>query len=165
MEKPKPLAEDAENPAKQCVGCGEVKPLSDYAVDRRYPGGRRNRCLACDARVRRPRVPRSAKTDVRKRKAARRRQYIQLKLAVFDHYGWACACCGRETARPEIDHMDGKGREHRIELFGRDTNGGMRFYKWLIENGFPEGFQTLCGRCNRAKGPTDTCPLDHSRAA
>ena len=155
---------DSPEPSKQCARCGETKPLAEFGTDRRFPDGCTIHCLPCDAVMRRRRAAarRPGSADFRKRKANSRRQYIRLKVAVFDHYGWVCACCGAETKRPEIDHIDGNGRAHRIELFGRHDTGGPPFYAWLIKNGFPEGFQTLCGRCNRAKGATDRCPLVHT---
>lgn len=53
-----------------------------------------------------------------------------------------------------IDHIDGNGAEHRRTL----KRGGITFYRWLINNGFPSGFQTLCYNCNCAKGQYGTCP-------
>jgi hypothetical protein len=69
-----------------------------------------------------------------------------LRRAVFEHYGLACACCGEATFEfLEIDHVNNDGAAHRKELQGRSI------YRWLKVNGFPEGFQTLCSNCNVAK--------------
>jgi hypothetical protein len=38
------------------------------------------------------------------------------------------------------------GAEHRAT----DTEA-RTIYRWLRKHGYPEGFQTLCGLCNRAK--------------
>ncbi len=35
-------------------------------------------------------------------------------------------------------------------------------YRWLIRNGFPEGFQTLCMPCNSSKRDGDRCRLGHA---
>jgi len=35
--------------------------------------------------------------------------------------------------------------------------------RWLIKNGFPEGFQTLCRPCNGSKGDGDRCKLNHGQ--
>jgi len=84
-----------------------------------------------------------------------------LQKQVFDHYGWSCACCG-STEQITIDHVEGDGRQHREQLFGANYNGNAgRMYRWLIDNGFPEGFQALCRRCNRSKGTSTECRLDH----
>lgn len=32
---------------KECTGCGEAKPLSDYSIDKRRADGHQARCLAC----------------------------------------------------------------------------------------------------------------------
>jgi hypothetical protein len=55
--------------------------------------------------------------------------------------------------------------QHREKkLFGRDAETcGM--YRWLRDNGFPEGFQMLCLSCNDSKGTGERCTpaLQHVR--
>jgi hypothetical protein len=85
------------------------------------------------------------------------RAYVQLRDQVFGHYGTVCACCGT-TENLTIDHVNGGGTKHREELGGI---GGIQFYVWLIRNGFPEGFQTLCNPCNISKGNGLACRLKH----
>lgn len=70
----------------------------------------------------------------------------KIKDQVFDHYGWQCACCGEsEPLFLAIDHINGGGNKHRKEI-GR---GNMK--RWLIQNNFPDGFQTLCHNCNQGR--------------
>jgi hypothetical protein len=95
--------------------------------------------------------------EVRRAGVARYNQRV--RVAVLDHYGRECACCG-STDRLQIDHVDGRGREHRQELFG-NQRAGPPFYAWLIKQGFPAGFQSLCLRCNRSKGDGPACRLTH----
>jgi len=45
------------------------------------------------------------------------------------------------------------GGKHRKEL------GNKSIYKWLVQNNFPSGFQTLCYNCNFAKGSKKCCPV------
>jgi len=96
-------------------------------------------------------------------KSCRKRANQQLRATVFDRYGDACACC-QSTANLGIDHVDGNGRAHRDELFGRGGGraSGYEFYVWLIKSGFPEGFQILCGPCNASKQKGPSCRLDHA---
>jgi hypothetical protein len=71
-------------------------------------------------------------------------QHRRAKAKVFRHYGRKCACCGESNPGfLSIDHVNGCGTALR-KIHG---NGG-RLYLWLIKNGFPEGFQTLCINCN-----------------
>lgn len=79
--------------------------------------------------------------------------YNKNKSMVFDHYGWSCVCCG-ENNEPflSIDHIEGNGAEHRKEL------GTRSLYQWLVSNGFPDGFQTMCLNCNFAKKQKLQCP-------
>lgn len=79
------------------------------------------------------------------------------RAQVFGHYGTSCACCG-STEELQIDHIEGGGKAHRIELFGHRGSTQM-FYNWLIREGFPEGFQTLCKSCNSSKHEGDWCRL------
>jgi len=98
-------------------------------------------------------------------KDSSRRWRASLRGAVFDHYGWACACCGSKR-QPTIDHINGNGGHHREELFddGRAGNGD-RFYGWLRANGFPDGFQTLCRPCNTSKADRPHCRLNHQETS
>jgi len=82
------------------------------------------------------------------------------KTTVMEHYSkgppW-CACCG-ESERDflVVDHVYGHGNEHRRKTFGR-IQGGWQLYKWLIDQGFPLGFQVLCYNCNASKGKHGNC--------
>lgn len=83
-----------------------------------------------------------------------RRYHDSTKATVLDHYGRSCACCG-STENPTIDHVNGGGEAHRREI------GQSQLYRWLIRNGFPEGFQTLCSPCNCSKGTGTACRINH----
>lgn len=83
----------------------------------------------------------------------------KLKAAVLDHYGRSCACCGA-TERLTVDHINGDGNVHRAEV-----GGGWAIYRWLVNNGFPDGFQILCLRCNVSKKRGTHCRLKHDREA
>jgi hypothetical protein len=88
------------------------------------------------------------------------RQAVELmRAAVFAHYGESCTCCGT-TDDLAIDHVNGDGKEQRIALFGLNPVSG-RMYRWIIEQGFPEGFQTMCRPCNTSKGVGSGCRLYH----
>lgn len=89
-------------------------------------------------------------------KRVRARQFA----AVLAAYGGACACCGETTpAFLTIDHVDGGGAEHRREV-GRDI------YRWLVREGFPDGFRLLCWNCNCGRERNGgMCPHETQRAA
>ena len=94
-----------------------------------------------------------------------RDRWRQIRQEVLDHYGNKCACCG-ETM-PEflsIDHIHGGGNGHRksLEENGMKKHHGTGFYKWLIDNNYPDGFQLLCHNCNFAKGHYGKCPHELS---
>ena len=163
--------------SKWCTGCGEVKPLTAFSPHAKCADGRQSRCKSCRAAAAaasRAADPAGYREKVRRwneakdpgvQRALKRRHSARVRVQVFDHYGWACACCGTTEGRLTIDHIDGNGRAHRIELFGAPNSAGMPFYAWLVRNGFPGGFQTLCSRCNNAKGASPACPLHAPLAA
>lgn len=71
---------------------------------------------------------------------------------VFNAYGRACACCGiTEPAFLTIDHIHGGGRRHRAAV-----KRGL--YRWLRQQGFPDGYRTLCWNCNAATHFQGSCP-------
>ena len=98
---------------------------------------------ASDARYReKNRSALNAKTTLARRK---------LKLKVFEYYGNKCATCGFTDMRAlQIDHIDNNGAEERKSLGGQNFSG-WKFYKYLIDNNYPDGYQTLCANCNMIK--------------
>ena len=76
------------------------------------------------------------------------------RMRVFNAYGGpVCACCGVDHYEfLTIDHIDGKGANHRKEI-GRED-----IYRWLERNSFPKGFRVLCMNCNFALGSHGYCP-------
>mgnify|MGYP001569003390 CR=1 FL=1 len=86
------------------------------------------------------------------------RQYNQirgaeLKLAILNRYSKPnpprCACCGiDDTDVLCVDHINGGGNAHRKQI--RVLSGTM-FYRWLMKNNYPEGYQILCANCNLKK--------------
>lgn len=74
-----------------------------------------------------------------------RAKRIENRERVFDHYGRSCQFCGSKN-NLTIDHINNNGKEHRAEL-----NHRIRMYCWIVQNNFPEEFQTLCRTCNFQK--------------
>lgn len=71
-----------------------------------------------------------------------------IKQQVFDHYGNKCTHCGIEGFDLlTIDHINEDGASHRKSI----KKSGSTFYRWLVNNKFPEGFQVLCWNCNMLK--------------
>ena len=98
-----------------------------------------------------------------KNQARLQKTRADLRFQVLTHYGGnppKCACCGEDHIEfLEIDHIYGGGRKHRRKVRKKCGN----FYRWIIKNGFPEGFQVLCANCNRAKREYNKrfCPVHH----
>lgn len=89
--------------------------------------------------------------------ATRRERMWALKREVWEHYGGVrCVCCG-ETGREflTLDHINGGGSRHRQAL--RRT-GTPNIYRWIQQQGYPEGYRVLCMNCNFAVGIYGSCP-------
>lgn len=92
-------------------------------------------------------IEKSTKRNQSERGIAYRLQYaMKNKIDVLTHYGNGkakCMLCGHDRLTSlSIDHINGGGCRHRREL-----GPGNTFYRWLIKNGYPEGFRTLCLNC------------------
>jgi hypothetical protein len=74
------------------------------------------------------------------------------KLKVINHYSnstMQCAECKENDIRVlTIDHMNGGGNKHRREL---GMKCGYEFYRWLINQNYPSGYQILCFNCNELR--------------
>jgi len=97
-------------------------------------------------------------TVERKRKNALKEKlrYAAYRELVIEAYGGRCACCGEnEVLFLEVDHINNDGRAHR-KVIGRSAKA---LVYWLINHGFPDGFQLLCSNCNQGKKRNGgTCP-------
>ncbi len=88
-------------------------------------------------------------------KEINRRSNRRLKQTIFEVYGNKCVCCGEDRLEfLTIDHVNGHGNQHRKEVGG----SGAVFYRWLIKNDFPQGYQALCHNCNFSKSAYGYCP-------
>jgi len=141
---------------KTCVKCREKAKV---ATARNRALGR---CYFC------PQPAESGKTCCSFHLAKQRAAQQALRDEVIRAYGgWRCRCCGETIPEfLQIDHIDGKGAEHRKEV------SGTQLYQWLRRNNFPPGFQVLCANCNFAKGHYGKCPheptdkeVDHARSS
>jgi hypothetical protein len=78
-----------------------------------------------------------------------------LKEIVLGKYGGVCACCGENILLLlTIDHVGGRSK------FGHDRSlRSHKLYKWLQDNDFPNGFETVCYTCNCGRAQNNgTCP-------
>jgi hypothetical protein len=164
---------------KRCPKCGEVKPIDQFQRSAGRYDGRQSWCKICSNQRDRARYaadPSKSAQWYRRRKAAdpekinapMRARYAEIRDQVFDHYGRVCSCpgCGA-TSSLTVDHVNGDGRQHRAELSPSTSHSGHSnvLYRWLVKNGFPAGFQTLCRPCNASKDDGSVCQLDHANPA
>lgn len=96
-----------------------------------------------------------ANDEVARERARRNVEYQRKRRrAAIDHYGGRCACCGESEYKfLAIDHVNGGGRQHRIQ-----DPSALSIVSWLHRHGFPDGFRVLCHNCNMAYGQYGYCP-------
>lgn len=137
---------------KTCTKCGEVKPLAEFYAHSKgkRPGLTSSACKPCESK--RMRIYYDANSA--KKKIWFDARYKRLKEDVFNAYGgFKCSCCGEtQPMFLTIDHIDGKGAEHRRSMTEEGQNyrdaTGYKTYRWLERNGYPPGFRVLCANCN-----------------
>lgn len=75
----------------------------------------------------------------------------KLKITTLSHYSdgtLKCTHCGEDDIRVlQLDHIDGGGNEQRQKI----GKGSGKVYRWLRDQGYPEGYQVLCANCNIRK--------------
>ena len=146
-----------------CLECGQQLPIPHRNTMLRHRLCRwkaTNRRRRQTAEYRRKEIIRNQKNQ-----RANRERYLQyakegrmrLRQKVWDGYGGAiCKCCGESHKEFLcIDHINGGGLQHRRYI---GVRSGLAFYRWLIKEGFPSGYQVLCFNCNQAKGFSGYCP-------
>lgn len=149
---------------RKCKKCGQEKLLIDFDFSNKSKGWRRHECRAChrnrmnawflahkeEAKQRAAEWyknhPSHTWSEERKEKSrANSRKYRAEWLdIVIEHYGDKCACCGEENRGfLTIDHVNNDGWKLR-KVHGT----GLRLYRWIVKNNYPEYFQVLCYNCN-----------------
>lgn len=157
-----------------CTKCKQIKPLGEFnfAKGREHRQGRFQWCKACVSidhtawrAKNQPYIKnymqlrwRNNEGEVREKHYARcAEDRAEARRVIRERYGKVCACCGEATdAFLTLDHINGDGAEQRRKL--KWQGKGVQFYFWLIRNGLPDGYRTLCFNCNAAAGTSGICP-------
>lgn len=118
---------------------------------RRRSEGKCVRCGESDARPNRA----MCQTCMDRESAQQKVMGQRLRMAALEAYGGAkCSCCGESHVEfLALDHINGGGNQMR-----KVHKTGKEFYKWLRNNGYPEGFRVLCHNCNHSLGSYGYCP-------
>ena len=135
---------------RTCIKCKIEKTLDCFSNDKKSKLGKRSQCKDCQLKYYR-------EYRAKHKSYGGIRQIVyrkKIKDTVFNHYGWRCNCCHENEPKfLTIDHTNGGGAEHR------KTIKTSTIYQWLIRNGFPDEFQTLCYNCNCGKARNNgICP-------
>lgn len=71
-----------------------------------------------------------------------------LRKKIFGHYSNGkncCACCGESQFEfLTLDHVNEDGAKKR----GKTRQGGVIYYRKLVRENYPDGYQILCYNCN-----------------
>ena len=78
-------------------------------------------------------------------------------IATYTRGEMGCQCCGWAVSdgewggpldRLQIDHVGGNGKASRVVAMRGRRYSSRRFFQWLRQEGYPEGFRVLCAGCN-----------------
>jgi hypothetical protein len=146
-----------------CRDCGQRANNASYAnhIDSRRQSIRAYAASHVESERRRVQAyENSHRVEKRLREFHRGRSYtLSRRMKVLAHYGPQCGCCGEADVHfLSIDHIHGGGTAHRKQL----RSGGSAIYRWLIAEGFPEGYRVLCMNCNYVMGHYGFCPHQSS---
>lgn len=150
---PKALENPVVDGKKLCTVCGEYKAIDQFYAEKRAVSGLRSDCIDCmNTRRQKAYIERFSEQEKSRAEENRRKRKEQISQA----YGGQCACCAITDIRLlSVDHIDGKGRQHRQEL---NIQGGSAFYDWVKRENFPDKLQVLCHNCNKSYGNYGYCP-------
>jgi hypothetical protein len=147
---------------RTCTKCSDSYPATTDYFYKRTSGILAAECKSCSQGRTKVTYTRNRDRIRPVENAKKRKMGAELKDRVFQHYGgWICACCGEEEKMfLTLDHINNDGAEFRRMITGDQSRGGGQItYRWLERNGYPEGFQVLCGNCQHGKRMNGgTCP-------
>jgi len=113
-----------------CPVCGKDKPESGKKT-----------CAKCLKRINEW----YSSSEYKERYKEVRKQQYDIVIA---YYGGKCNNCGEQNPLAlTLDHINNDGNQHRKRL----NKYGSGFYKWVIDNDFPDDLQLLCANCNLMK--------------
>lgn len=139
---------------KFCKTCSTTKPICEFYAKGGARAGVHHLCKLCMKAYYHRRWVDSSTGDRERSYARYRKWFHDIKKAIFLHYGAVCVCCGEtRTEFLTVDHVNGGGTKHR-----KDLGGGTKFFQWLKDNNFPEGYRILCMNCNFSLGRFGYCP-------
>lgn len=94
--------------------------------------------------------------QVRKYRKIKYKRDREKVLQYYSHGKMQCACCEcKDIWTLCLDHIDNNGGMHRKNL---GILSGQPFYRWIIKNNFPNGYQVLCRNCDWGKRLFGKCP-------
>lgn len=146
------------NPRKTCLTCGQLKPISEFAIKRNRPDGHMAYCRTCVSEKQAANRAKRLSHKPSQRKYDKTRN-VELKHEALSHYSKGSPICANpfklhsedvtDTDVLTIDHINGGGCVEQYEN-GRRI-GGSAFYAKLKRENYPDGFQVLCGNCQMKK--------------
>jgi len=130
---------------KPCALCKRVLPQEQFHRCANSASGLKPKCKECRKLL--------AQQDYQEHKTQRNAQRVEsnllVKIEVLTHYSrdkLSCVLCGYGDIRAlSINHIEGGGTQHRKNL------GCLNLYRWLRNQDYPEGYQTLCMNCQYIK--------------
>lgn len=135
---------------KKCKRCNQIKSIDCFYFNERYRDGMVPWCKQCKKDY----ISKRRKTEPQNLKdaALNKEKRKETKRIVLTHYGHGtCKCVWCGESRMEclsLDHIKDDGE--KLRRAGIEPSGYM-LYRRLLNQGFPEGYQTFCMNCQWIK--------------
>jgi hypothetical protein len=126
---------------------GHKNPKIQAAYDKEYQTLNREKIL-----IRRRKYYQREEVIQRKRATARKRhsKWVSAAMAGYDN---RCLFCRMDNKLALVfHHVDGNGYEHK-----RKMGGSYGFFKWVVDNGFPNEIVLLCANCHTILHKMEKC--------
>lgn len=82
-------------------------------------------------------------TIYKAKKKIRKHKWLEV-VAHYTKNRMTCESCNEDDMVVlSVNHINGNGTRHRKAI----GFGGIKFYRWLIKNNYPEGYNILCMNC------------------
>ena len=130
---------------KICSKCHIEKSINLFHKNKNESDGLHHRCKQCCKEHSKIYTQKYDITHRNEKKIVSHQHRLTNRYLVFKYYGQKCAHCGiADFDCLSIDHINGGGSQHVKQI-------NHHLYSWLIQNNYPDGFQTLCMNCQRIK--------------
>lgn len=132
---------------KQCKGCGQDKPIEEYAWKNKVKGVRQHRCPPCMRKYSRKHYEENKAAYLARASERNKREYYEKKEIVKRLKSQPCMDCGREYPWycMEFDHRNPSEKRAAVSTLVLESTGMPRFMAEVAK------CDVVCANCHCAR--------------